>query len=145
MPNPPKIVSSTLLCEQFYQLQAVKTILSNGQTYYLDVEAHDDLLNYRRQIYNELRERDPQSRETRHAHQQYSRAMFSYLLIDEDRKICGEYDITTRDFQIHLRRTIMDDGNIYYADNQLQLWTYAGSLLSQFRLASGDQFQGDNE
>ena len=138
MPNPPKIVSSTLLCEQFYQLQAVKTILSNGQTYYLDVEAHDDLVNYRRQIYNELREQNPQSEETRYAHEQYSRAMFSYLLIDEDRKICGEYDITTRHFIIHLRRTIIHQ-HIYYADNQLQLWTYAGSLC-QFRLGSGDQY-----
>jgi hypothetical protein len=133
MPTPPlqNKINPNLLCEQFYQLHPIKTIISNGQTYYLDVEAHDDLVNYKRQIYNEFNEIDPSSEQTRHAHEQYLQVMFTYTLIDEDRKICGVYDISTKTFQMYLRRTVMPDGNIYYQDNDNHLWSYAGSYLGQ--------------
>ena len=132
MPSPtvtrPKY-SVSELCGQYYNLQQIKDVIFAGLIYHLDVEAHDDLVNYRRQIYNEQRQIDPNSDNSCICHELYLQAIFNYDLVDIDGKICGLYNIQDKHFVIYLRRLVMPNGDICYCDDELHLWSYSGMFL----------------
>jgi hypothetical protein len=134
MPEPKSKFTSAEIGSQFYQLNMVTTVSSNGYIYRLDVDEHESSVNYGRSCYNSAREDFQQgnitSEEYNEHYDMYMETLHKYVIIDEDDKICGEYSSKTRNYVMFLWRFTME-GRVYYHDVNMEVWSYANSYVGR--------------
>jgi hypothetical protein len=132
MPNPKSKVTIQEINSQFYQLSMIDSVSSNGYVYRLDIEEHDSNVQYARIQYNTNRlafeEGNITSEEYQTSHDMYMECLEKYNLIDEDRKICGEYSSKTKNYQIYYWRFILEN-KVYYHDEEMEVWTYTNCYV----------------
>lgn len=134
MPEPKSKFTSEEIGSQFYQLNMVTTVSSNGYIYRLDIDEHESSVNYARSCYNSAREDFQQgnitSEEYNEHYDMYMETLDKYNIIDEDDKICGEYSSKTRNYVMFLWRFTME-GRVYYHDVNMEVWSYANSYIGR--------------
>ena len=134
MPNPKSKITSEDINVQFYRLSMIDTVSSNGYIYRLDFEEHESNIQYARQQYNEdklaFEEGNITSQEYQTSHEMYMDCIDKYTIIDEDRKICGEYSAKEKSYKIYYWR-FMTEGRVYYCDENRAVWTYTNSYIGE--------------
>lgn len=132
MPNLKSKFTSEEIGSQFYQLNMINSVSSNGYIYRLDVDDHESSVNYARGCYNSARtdfqEGIITSEEYNEHYDMYMETLHRYAIVDEDGKICGEYSSKTKSYKMFYWRFIMED-RVYYYDENMEVWSYANSYI----------------
>lgn len=132
MPNPKTKFTSEEIGSQFYQLNMITTVSSNGYVYRLDFDEHNSSVEYARDCHNtarlEFQEGNITSEEYNEHNDMYMETLNRYVIVDEDGKICGEYSSKTKNYQLFYWR-FMIEGRVYYHDEYMQVWTYSNSYV----------------
>ena len=136
MPTPTPKVKFTIqeITARLHQLSMIETIISNGYVYRIDFDEHSSTVDYARTCYDsaklQFEEGIITSEEYQEEYNMYMETLDKYLIVDEDKKICGEYFSKTKHFIMFCWRFIIED-KVYYHDEQREVFTYTGRYLGQ--------------
>jgi len=135
MPNPKSKISPEELYEQLYNLSRIEVIYYEGYEYKVDYDSNINALTIASQNLNLARQQLINGAITKENYNEYKNklddAFYTYNLIDDIDKICGEYRVDTRNYIIFNKR-ITINGNLFYCDKNMNLITrddyYVGKL-----------------
>ena len=136
MPNPTPKVKFTIqeITARLHQLTMIETIISNGYVYRIDFDEHSSTVNYAHTCHDSAKLQFEEGIITSEEYQEecdmYMETLDKYLIVDEDKKICGEYFSKTKHFIMFCWRFIIED-KVYYRDEQREVFTYTGRYLGQ--------------
>lgn len=134
MPDPKSKITIEEINSQFYQLNRICEVSSEGYSYDLDIERHENDVNHARNCISLARSDFESgiltSEEYEEENKLYLYTISRYYLIDEDRKICGEYFSDSRIHKLFYWRIIVN-GSIYYRDENNNVFTYSNRFVGR--------------